>query len=256
MNQIEFVNGAREAKAVRLCLFFTMCLFCYLMIPTSFASDVRAHGENTHGWNKPRTIAVQGSSTVNVVPDKISFLIGVEARASSVGEAYKLVEERLESVLAILEKLEIPQQGIQAMHLSLQPVIDYKQNQRIVGHDARRDVRVTLSDLERYAQVIDRLSAIDAIRFQQVQLLSSQMELLQQEALEAAYLVACKKAEGLAKIGGYKLGPLLQLDETGAGSQPRFRVDTLRMAESSQAAISPGVISVGASLTAIFLLDN
>lgn len=201
------------------------------------------------------TIVVQGKGSINVVPDELQFVIGIDARAPTADRAYAQVEDKMKEVMRELQRLDIPAKDIQAMSLSLQPVIDYKKQQQIIGHDARRDIAIKLRDIDRYGVVMQALGEIDITRFQNVQLLSSRQQALAVEALEKAYLDAAAKAERLTKVSGTQLKGLVHLQEHGS-RPPQMMTARMSMEfDSAAATTSKGTIGIEASITATFAIE-
>lgn len=223
-----------------------------IMIAVAFPQIVSAGDSHPP---TPKTLVLQGKGSVSVEPDEIRFVIGVDARAPTASKAYQEVESKMKQVMSVLKRLDIPERDIQAMNLSLQPVIDYKNQQRITGHDVRRDIAVKLVDIESYGRVMQSLGELDIMRFQNVQMTSSKQKTLSVEALERAYLDAEAKAKRLAKMSGRTLKGLLHLVEGGVSSQPKYMAARMEMAADSSATTSKGSIAVEASVTATFEIE-
>ena len=211
---------------------------------------------DAHQIDNRATVAVQGRGSIDVVPDEVAFSVTLEARAGTVGESYQLVERRTAKALALLREQGIPAQRLQAMQLSIHPVYDYKQGQRLIGHDARRNINITLDDFQQYARALDSLASIEKIRFNQARLQSSEYNTLQIDALEAAFVDARKKADVLAVASGRTLGPVIQINEQGASHyQPRVQMDMMRSSAQGEASIAPGTMEIQGSVTAVFTLQ-
>lgn len=203
-------------------------------------------------------VLVQGRGQVQVVPDEIRFTVGITANELTAQLAYRQVEERMVQAMRLLKKLGIEDHDIQAVSISLTPVIDYKQRQKVIGHKASRDILVKVNEMQLYARAIESLADIDAVTFSQVHLSASSQSELALLALDKAYQNAESKAQHLAKQSGRKLGVLVEAIEQGANHQPimaKRYAATAMMSESSGAAtVSSGVISVSAQITAKFLI--
>ena len=212
-----------------------------------FASDHQNHIDNT-----PKTIVVQGNASVTVEPDQIQFVIGVDARAPTAGAAYKEVEQKMQQIMAQLDKFDIPKKDIQAMDLSISPVIDYERQRQIIGHDAKRNIAIRLMDIDQYADIMESLGQLDVMRFQSVQLASSQQEALSLQALEAAYKNAEQKAKLLAKASGRQFVGLIDLKEQGSRVAPVFKARLAMSSNESSATTSKGSIGVESNITATF----
>lgn len=228
-------------------------LFILPMLLGLAATPIAAQEDSSKKVNK--TIVVYGSASVSVEPDQIKFVIGVDARAPTAEKAYSDVESKMKQVLSALKRLDIPERDIQAMDFSLQPVIDYKQQQKIIGHDAKRNIAVVLNDIDRYGEVMARLGEIEVMRFQQVEMASSKQQALALEALSNAYLNAENKAKRLAKISGRQLQGLQSLVEQGGSRPVMFNSRMAMSADESAATTSKGMIAVEANVTATFPIE-
>lgn len=202
-------------------------------------------------------VAVQGHASVKVVPDEIHFTIGISTTEPTAQGAYNVVESRMQQAMQKLKQLTIAEHDIQAVALSLTPVIDYKQRNKIIGHKASRDIQVKVTDISVYAKAIGQLATIDEIRFSQVRLSSSEREALMLEALELAYDNAEQKAQHLLKRSGQKLGRLIEISEQAAHMpSPTLRHSAAMAIESADAAtVSRGSISISANVQARFEIE-
>ena len=215
-------------------------------------SSVLASSHESHSVSAPKTIVVQGNASVTVEPDQIQFVIGVDARAPTAGAAYKEVEQKMQQIMAQLDKFDIPKKDIQAMDLSISPVIDYERQRQIIGHDAKRNIAIRLMDIDQYADIMESLALLDVMRFQSVQLASSQQEALSLQALEAAYKNAEQKAKLLAKASGRQFVGLIDLKEQGSRVAPVFKARLAMSSNESSATTSKGSIGVESNITATF----
>jgi hypothetical protein len=202
-------------------------------------------------------VAVQGYASVQVVPDEIHFNVGVSATEPTAQEAYNVVESRMQLAMQQLNSLSIEAHDIQAVNVSLTPVIDYKQREKIIGHKASRNIQVKVTDIRVYAKAIGKLANIEQVRFSQVRQSSSAREALVLEALEKAYDNAEQKARHLLKRSGRKLGALIEISEqTSHTPTPVHRRGVMMAAESADSAtVSPGTIAVTATVQARFAIQ-
>lgn len=222
-----------------------MTLVFFAPLPLVLASD----HDQSHGV---KTIVVQGNASVSVEPDQIHFVIGVDARAPTAGVAYKKVEQKMQQVMAALNQFDIPKKDVQAMDLSISPVVDYERQRQIIGHDAKRNVAVRLMNIDQYGAIMESLGQLDVIRFEKVRLASSQQEELSLQALEAAYKNAEQKARLLAKASGREFVGLIDLKEQGSRAAPVFKARMALASDESSATTSKGSIGVESNILATF----
>ena len=77
-------------------------------------------------------ISVEGVAQVQVVPDEIHFTVGVNANEITAAKAYQVAESRMAEAMRILRRIKIPEQNVQAVSISLTPVIDYKNQNEVI----------------------------------------------------------------------------------------------------------------------------
>lgn len=230
-------------------------MFFLAALPLMPAAALASDGSQSHSVRAVKTIVVQGKASVSVEPDQINFVIGVDARAPTAGVAYKKVEQKMQQIMAALNQFDIPDKDVQAMDLSIMPVVDYERQRQIIGHDAKRNIAVSLKDIDKYAAIMESLGQLDVMRFENVQLASSQQALLALQALEAAYKNAEQKAQLLAKASGRKLIGLIDLKEQGSRVAPAFKARMAMASNESSATTSKGSIGVESNIMATFEIE-
>lgn len=235
------------SKVCKALLLVTLYMFSLSSAQASDASSI---------LNGTKTIVINGQGSVSVEPDQIRFVIGIDARAPKASVAYKTVEKKVQQIMATLNDYDIPEADIQAMDLSINPVVDYQRQQEIIAHDAKRNIAVKLMDINQYGAIMESLGRLGVMRFEHVQLASSQHGALTLQALEAAYKNAENKAQVLAKASGRKVRGLLYIKEHSSRPAPVFKGRMAMMASSESAATtSKGSIGVESSITATFEIE-
>ena len=231
-------------KIGKALLLVTLYMFSLSSAQASDASSI---------LNGTKTIVINGQGSVSVEPDQIRFVIGVDARAPKASIAYKAVEKKMQKIMSVLSDFDIPAADVQAMDLSINPVVDYQRQQEIIAHDAKRNVAVKLMDINQYGAIMESLGRLGIMRFENVQLASSQQEALALQALEAAYKNAENKAQVLARASNRKVLGLIYIKEHGSRPAPVFKGRMAMMASSESAATtSKGSIGVESTITATF----
>ena len=234
----------------KVCKVMFLVVLYLFSLPSVQASDAGSL------LNGTKTIVIQGQGSVSVEPDQIRFVIGVDARAPKASVAYKAVEKKMQQIMTALSDFDIPEADIQAMDLSINPVVDYQRQQEIIAHDAKRNIAVKLMDIDQYGAIMESLGRLGVMRFENVQLASSRQQALALQALEAAYKNAENKAQVLAKASGRKVRGLIYIKEHGSRPAPVFKGRMAMMASSESAATtSKGSIGVESTITATFEIE-
>jgi uncharacterized protein len=133
---------------------------------------------------------------------------------------------------------------IQTSRFSIEPVYtpaDPHNEAKLVGYSVSNQVDVTIHDIGKVGDILDRLVAAGVTNVGNIQFLHSNPSKLLDQAREAAIADAKRKAEIYAKASGIKLGSVIWITEEPAYAPP---MPMMRMAASATAA-TPVPISVG-----------
>jgi uncharacterized protein YggE len=199
-----------------------------------------------------KQITVQGSGTVDAVPDKVAFSFGVQTSAKTASAALSANATASQKLLAALEQAGIAKKDIRTDQVTL--------NQRrsedgltVTGYEAFSSVTATLPSLAKAGEVIDAAVNAGADSVNGPMLTLSNQKALERKALAAAVADARARAQALAEAGGVTLGAIQAMTEGGAVPPP------MPYAEKSLAAdamggppIEPGTQQVYAWISVTF----
>jgi len=171
------------------------------------------------------TVSVQGTGTVQGVPDRMSATFGVHATRGSVQDALDAVAHDAQRVLSALRHSGVGNNDIRTTDLELYP--HYDNNGGRDGYDASETVTATFHDLSTAGRHISATVAsagnaatVNGLSFD----LSSDTKLLGQ-ARSAAFADALERAKQYAELSGRSLGAVQHVTETilsASGPQPQF----------------------------------
>ncbi len=206
-----------------------------------------------------RTITVSGTGRVSVVPDLADVRMGVSVTAKTVEEARATSAESMAGVLAVLDALGIAKRDIQTSSLSLNPVYDYSGDAnppRLTGYQLSNTVAVTIRDLARVGQTIDRSLEAGATSLDSIGFRLEDASAAETEARAAAVADARARAETLAAAAGVQLGEIAAISEGGAAAPfPAFRKEMAMMAARDAATpIETGTNEVAVSVAVTYLI--
>jgi uncharacterized protein YggE len=205
-----------------------------------------AHG--SEGDTQPtRTITVTGAGSVRTVPNRAQLSLGVTTQAKTASAALAANGPAMQKVIAALRAAGVAAADIQTSSVSL--TSRTSDSGAILGYTASNSVTATIRDLRRAGVVIDAAVQAGATDVAGPNLSSSDVSVLYQQALKAAYADAQAKASTLAASAGAQLGRVLQLDEGTASSPP---VPAAKAAAESATPVEPGTQTVDASVTVEF----
>jgi len=201
----------RIPRVVALSLALTLCA----------AVGMAAHAEDAAGFSQAGQLEVRGQAIRTVMPDTVEITIGATAQDKSEKDALNEVNTVIESVIASLKDLGVPENQVKTSRLDISPRYDYfGSSRRITGYTASVSLRVTLKDFELINTVIDTAVAHGANNVGGMRFSYSQENLAYRQALTDAILVAREKAESMAEAAGVRLGTLLLMRESGYNTYP------------------------------------
>lgn len=195
------------------------------------------------------TIETIGESTVAAKPDFAVITVGVQTAGKAAQAALADNSKATAAVLEALKSAGVEAKDIQTSDFSIWPQMSSAgksgaEPTGIVGYAVSNRVTVTLHDLTRLGDVLDKAVAAGANAINGIQFGVANASLLVDEARKAAFADARRKAELYAAEAGVKLGALAGLDETG-GAAPIYAAPASLSVSRTQ--IEPGQsrLSVG-----------
>lgn len=165
---------------------------------------------------QPRLITVSGEAEVRVKPDEAIIHFGIETFHKDLGLAKKHNDERINRVLAIAKKFDIPpgnfwQEGVRA-----EPLYEGAQQRDYPrGYSVSRGVVFILDDPSRLDEFIEAAFAAGANSCTGVQLRTTRLGEYREEARVLALKAAKDKAKGMAKVLGQRVGRPVAIVEEG-----------------------------------------
>lgn len=228
--------------------------FAVLLLACSFGL---AHADEVR-----RSISINGEAAISAKPDVAYVSIGVENAGKVATEVLAANSKTTGDVLAALKAAGIDAKDLQTSGFTVQPQILRPQSSSlsssddspsITGYTVGNTVNVTLHDLPRLGDVLDKAvtagaNSIDGIQFD----VSNPSQLLD-DARKAALADARRKAEIYANASGLKLGKLVELSEnTGPVGGPVYRTKMVQAA----VPIESGANTLNVTVSARFEFDE
>jgi uncharacterized protein YggE len=210
-----------------------------------------------------RTVTVEGVGTVEAEPDRATLQFAVVTRAAEPEDARRQNAEAAEQAMDAVRALGVEERKIQLLSLRLDEEYDYANNRRErIGFIARRDVKVTVDDLDLVPDLVAEVVQQGANELNGIQYELQNRDAVEDEALQAAVARARQKAGLMAGALGYALGPALTVAE-GAVRFPRpqpvmyARAEMIEQtsADGNPGAYAAGEIVVRANVTVTFRLN-
>jgi uncharacterized protein len=181
----------------------------------AFLATVPAQAQPAQPAPEARVI-VTGDGSVSVAPDYARVSGGVITRGKSVKEASDANAKLMTAVTAALRDSGIEQKDIRTSRFSIQPVYAPPQPQaepRLTGYSVSNQVSVTVHDIGKVGEVLDRMIAAGATDIGNVAFLIADPSKALDQAREAAVADARRKAELYARAAGLTLGAVAWITE-------------------------------------------
>jgi len=186
-----------------------------------------------------RTLSVEGSAEVHIVPDTALVTIGVATDGDTGAAALSANSAALAKVIAAIRAFGVESKDLQTSGLSLTPRYSRQEKPtdrpRIIGYTAGNVVTARVHDLGKLGDLLDKVTLAGANRIDGIAFAVSNQEGLLDEARRRAVADARRKADLYAAAGGFTLGRILTLTEESA---PAYRP---MMARAAPAAAPAGV---------------
>jgi uncharacterized protein YggE len=204
-----------------------------------------------------RTLHVTGDGRVTVTPDVAVLVAGVETTQPDLSRATKEVATRMKRILSALADAGVAEKDVQTTEHQVQVERPWQNGKPgpITGYTVSDEVRITVRDLPRLGQAIDKLTAAGANALHSLSFRKDDPGPERARALAAAYAVARAKAEALARAAGVALGEVLQLGETTqAPPMPIRPMAAMRAEAADTTPIAAGEVEITASVDVTYAL--
>jgi uncharacterized protein YggE len=193
---------------------------------------------------KPATVTVQGTGTIETVPDTATMTFGVTTRGDTAAAALADNSSQMTKVIAALKST-----GVAAKDIQTQTVSTYRRDDG--SYEANNTVSAIVRDVARVGDVTDAAVGAGANVVGGPSLAKDSTDGLYRDALKKAYVDAKAKAGALADAAGMSLGALQSISE-GAPSLPVPYAGI--SAKDTSVPVEPGTQQVQATITVTFAL--
>ncbi|MFT4960042.1 MAG: hypothetical protein ACI92Z_001119 [Paracoccaceae bacterium] len=205
----------------------------------------------------PRQITVTGTGEIAAAPDMATITLGVTNEDVDAAVAMAATSNAVAAILDRLEGMEIAGRDMQTQQFSIRPVwsnrsSDSNGTSKITGFQASNMVLVRIRDLAKLGGVLDAVIADGANDFSGLQFSIQNPDPLSEKAQQAAVADATASAKLLTSAAGVSLGMVLSITEQGGRGQPMM----MASARESGGAIAAGEVTINASVTMVFQIEN
>src|SRR4051812_17338391 len=174
----------------------------------------------------PPQIGATATGEARLRPDRANVLVGVQTRAKTAAAAARENNTRQQAVIDVIVAAGISREQISTenYNVTADKRIDKPgQNPVVVGYVVTNVVRVEVRRIEQVGPVIDAALGKGANQIDAVDWFSSNTDAARRQALADAVAKARGDADAMARAGGGKLGPLLEIttsDDLGGARPP------------------------------------
>lgn len=213
---------------------------------------------------QPRVVTVSGQGEVSVEPDRAEVSLSIMVRSEQQQSAQREVDDTVDAVLRLTDKLDIPRKDVRTTRLNINPEFrwDKETSERVItGYMVQRTVEVNLRDLEKLGELMQRATSAGVNQVSPPVLGAENDDGYRREALAKAAKDARLNAEILAKTLDARLGKVRRITSSDVMFQPApirpMMESRAMMADAKGAAESytPGEIKYTAGVTAEFDLE-
>ncbi len=236
----------------------TAAMFGAAMIVATAAC---AAAQDTPPSERIGELSLSADGEISAAPDMATVTAGVVAEAATAEAAMADQRERMTAVVDAVKAAGIADADIQTSGFDLSPVYaPYEKGQnepQIIGYRASNRVTAVARDLARVGPTLDALVAAGANTIDGVRFGIEESDSLLDEARREAIRKLMTKADLYADAGGFKIGRILHLNESGGWHepQPQFYARAV-LNEAASTPIEGGQLKLTVTVSATFAIDD
>jgi len=221
-----------------------------------------APGAATHDLARKETVSVSGIGKVSLVPDRVTFTLGVQTIAPTVDDAVNQNNAKVAQAITALKKAGAADKEIRTSNFSIYPQQDYSQGRlpRILGYQVSNSITVTREKVADAGRLLQAAISAGVNQASGLIFLVADPARGRDEALKLAFQDARAKAQTLAVAAGRSIGPALMISEgMQQGSpppEPRFMAKAAAMSSEavSDVPVEQGSEEVSYTVSVVFEL--
>ncbi len=171
-------------------------LVALLVIPTLFV-----HAQ----LFSPNGVSVSGDAQVNVVPDRVTILLGVETRNKNLDEASSQNDSLIRQVLAAARKLEVNASDIQTDFIHVDLAYQNNDSTVVDYYKVTKEIQIVLKDVAKFESLVSAVLHAGANHIYGIDFSTSELRKYRDQARALATKAAIEKANDLAVAAGMKV---------------------------------------------------
>jgi uncharacterized protein len=193
-------------------------------------------------------ITVVGRGEASGSPDVFMATVGVSVRSRRIAGVMAEVKAKARAVIDAVLDSGVAAEDVRTAWMSVHPQFD---GNRITGYSADNSVRITVRELSKVSDVLDKAVTAggEAAQLSGVSFDLQDSTDLSTQARERAFADAKARAQQYATLSGGTLGKVLRIDETGGHSNPSPRAEFAMLRASGGPPVEAGQQTVSAEIT-------
>jgi len=231
---------------------FAITLGLFAMIGYASAESHAADGEK-------RTLTLSASGSVNVRPDTAHITVGVISEADDARSALGQNNGAMTEVIDALKEKDIASRDIQTTNFAVHPRYKhFKDGQPSVisGYRVVNSVRITVRDIARLGEVLDKVVSFGSNQIGGISFSVSDTEALMDQARAKAIETARKRAQLYADAAGAAIGKVLRIEEVTSETGPEPRYRALAAKSEAEVPIEAGETEISVRVRVVWSLTD
>ena len=170
-------------------------------------------------------VSVSGDAQVNVVPNRVTILLGVETRNKNLDEASSQNDSLIRQVLAAARRLEVNASDIQTDFIHVDLAYQNNDSTLVDYYRVTKEVQIVLKDVTKFESLVSALLHAGANHIYGIDFSTSELRKYRDQARALATKAAIEKANDLAAAAGMKVNgkpTSLTTYSYGGGSSYRY----------------------------------
>jgi len=173
------------------------------------------------------TITINGQGEVDAKPDLTTVTLGVVTEGDSVEAIQTENTNKMNSIIAKAKELGIAEDDIKTLNFSVNPLYDWKENERVgAGYEIRQNVEVKVRDEANTSKLLAEAAKLGANQVGGLNFTIDDSSKFEQQARLKAIKDAEDKAQELAEQLGLDLVRVVSFSEAG-GATPTPMYDMM-----------------------------
>ncbi len=239
-----------------------------LLLPLLFSPLTPAHAEDS--------ISVTGDAAVMVVPDEVILTFGIETSDKDLMTAKTQNDDRVKKLMDVVTSLGIDPKNAQTDFINIQPRYNDSYARRdFIGYFVQKTIVITLQDISKFEDLLTNALLAGVNYVHGIDFRTTELRKYRDQARSLAINAAREKAQALAQELGRQVTKPLSIQENRVywwssyhswwgssygGMQSQNVVQNAgggpsNADDSSDNVLSPGQITVSASVTVTFGLE-